>query len=80
MRLADTAKDVMGDQPPVSAAGRAQGIALTVRKGRVVVMAEAGMLTAQVTGADRAPFGMNIPGIDNRQLALNLMHWLTKKL
>jgi hypothetical protein len=23
------------------------------------------------------PFGMNRPGIDNRQLALNIMHWLS---
>ena len=80
MRLADSAQDVFGNAPPVSAAGRAQGIALNFGKGRVVVMGEAGMLTAQVSGPDRSPFGMNIPGIDNRQLVLNLMHWLTKKL
>ena len=80
MRLADSAQDVMGQEPPVSAAGRAQGIALKFGKGRVIVMGEAGMLTAQVIGPEASPFGMNIPGIDNRQLILNMMHWLTRKL
>ena len=80
MRLADSAQDVMGQEAPVSAAGRAQGIALKFGKGRVIVMGEAGMLTAQVVGPEASPFGMNIPGIDNRQLILNMMHWLTRKL
>jgi hypothetical protein len=77
MSLAATAQDVMRGQPPLSAAGRSQGIAMTVGKGRVVVLGEAGMLTAQVTGPNKVPFGMNRPGIDNRQFALNIMHWLT---
>jgi hypothetical protein len=80
MRLADSAQDVMGQEAPVSAAGRAQGIALKFGKGRVIVMGEAGMLTAQVVGPEASPFGMNIPGIDNRQLILNMIHWLTRKL
>ncbi|MBI4716403.1 MAG: DUF4350 domain-containing protein [Planctomycetes bacterium] len=63
--------------PPreASAAGRAQGIALTFGKGRVVVLGEAAMFSAQLFGEER--FGMNAPGIDNRQLALNVMHWLS---
>jgi hypothetical protein len=61
----------------VSAAGRAQGIAMKFGKGRVIVMGEAGMLSAQLTGNPGVPFGMNRPGIDNRQLALNIMHWLS---
>jgi hypothetical protein len=77
--LAGTAIDAMPGQTanPVSAAGRAQGIAMEFGKGRVVVMGEAGMLTAQVVGPQRMAFGMNRPGIDNRQLALNIMHWLS---
>jgi hypothetical protein len=64
------------DHRQVSAAGRAQGAALSFGKGRVVVLGEAAMLTAQV--APRVfRFGMNLPGIDNRQLALNIMHWLS---
>jgi hypothetical protein len=79
MKLADTAQDRMpgANNPPVSAAGRAQGIALNPGKGRVIVMGEAAMLSAQITGANKMPFGMNVPGIDNRQLALNIVHWLS---
>jgi hypothetical protein len=78
MKLADTAVDsIPATKETRSAAGRSQGIAIRFGKGRVVVLGEAGMLTAQVTGRDNKPFGMNIPGIDNRQLALNIMHWLS---
>jgi hypothetical protein len=78
MKLADTAVDAMpGNDKPVSAAGRAQGIAMNFGKGRVIILGEAGMLSAQVVGAQQLKFGMNRPGIDNRQLALNIMHWLS---
>lgn len=63
---------------PISAAGRSQGIALTFGKGRVVVLGEAAMLTAQVLKQER--FGMQVAGIDNRQFALNIMHWLSRLL
>jgi len=46
-------------------------------KGRVVILGEAAMLSAQLAGANKMPFGMNRPGIDNRQIALNIMHWLS---
>jgi len=55
-----------------SAAGRAQALAMPFGKGRVVVFGEAAMLTAQNTN-----FGMNYLGTDDRQLTLNVMHWLT---
>src|SRR2546423_5762445 len=79
MKLADSAVDAMpgANNNPASAAGRAQGIAMTVGKGRVVVLGEAAMLSAQLAGPNKNPFGMNRPGIDNRQLALNIMHWLS---
>jgi hypothetical protein len=60
-----------------SAAGRAQGVALKLGKGRVVVLAEAAMLSAQLAGPQKTKFGMNRSGIDNRRFALNVMHWLT---
>ncbi len=63
---------------PVPAAGRSQAVALTYGRGRVVVLGEAAMLTAQVAGDER--FGMQVPGIDNEQLALNIMHWLSRLL
>lgn len=62
----------------ISAAGRAQGIVFDFGKGRVVVLGEAAMLSAQMIGPGGMKFGMNRPGIDNRQLALNIMHWLSK--
>lgn len=65
---------------PVSARGRAQGLAMEVGKGRVVVLSEAGMLSAQRNGPGGSPVGMNFPGYDNRQLALNIMHWLSRLL
>ncbi len=34
------------------------------------------MLTAQFS-ADGHKFGMNVPGIDNRQYMLNVVHWLS---
>ena len=58
------------------AAGRSQGLAFTYGKGRVVVLAEAAMMTAQVAGGRRVPMGMNAPGNDDRQFALNVMRWL----
>ena len=76
LKLADTAVDLaMGDEKPISAAGRAQGVAFALGDGRVVVMGEAAELSAQLVGDEK--FGMNVPGIDNRQLALNIMHWLS---
>ena len=62
-----------------SAAGRAQGIALQFGKGRVVVLGEAAMLTAQVfrLPGQEVRLGMEYPGSGDRQLALNIMHWLS---
>jgi hypothetical protein len=65
---------------PVPARGSAQAIALEFGQGRVVVLSEAGMLTAQRRGAASEPFGMNVKGTDNRQLALNVMRWLSRLL
>ena len=60
----------------VPAGGRAQGIAFAFGDGRVVMLGDAGMLRAQKDGANR--IGMNRPGYDNRQLALNIFHWLSR--
>lgn len=60
---------------PIPATGRSQAVAFKYGKGRVVVMGEAGVLSAQRQG--EGAFGMNDPRADNRQLALNIMHWLS---
>lgn len=58
----------------------AQGLAFVHGRGRVVVLGEAGMLSAQVVsypdGRPDQRFGMNTaPG--NAQFGLNIMHWLS---
>jgi hypothetical protein len=77
--LSDTAVDRpnFNSQESVSAAGRAQAVALKFGKGRVVVQGEAAMLSAQVSGPDKRTMGMNVPGNDDRQYVLNVMHWLS---
>jgi len=79
LKLGDTAVDTTPAPAAkdASAAGRAQGIAVKFGKGRIVVLGEAGMLSALVTGREKSPVGINYPGIDNKQLALNIMHWLS---
>ena len=62
--------------PGTPAAGRAQGIAFRYGQGRVVMLGEAAMLSAQL-GPNGMRVGMNRPGLDNRQFALNVMHWLS---
>jgi len=63
--------------------GRAQGIALKPGKGRVVMMGEAAMFSAQLIRFEHEgkpmefKMGMNVPGNDDRQLALNIFHWLS---
>jgi hypothetical protein len=63
----------------VPAKGRSMAVALQVGRGRVVVQGEAAMLSAQLIirpGQEPYKFGMNQPGLDNQQYALNLMRWL----
>jgi hypothetical protein len=76
LSLSPGAVDLYGSRrDQISAAGRAQGIAESFGRGRVVVLGEARMLTA--TLPDGRPVGWNQPGNDDRQLALNIMHWLS---
>ena len=79
IRLGESARDV----PPEKrrpAGGRSQGLAFTLGRGRVVVLGEAAMLSAQVAGPQAFKMGMNAPGTDDRQFALNVLHWLTRRL
>jgi hypothetical protein len=81
LTMGETATDRSGpDGKSFPIAGHSQGLALPYGKGRVVVLGEAGQLSAQVLGPMRMPMGMNVPGIDNRQMALNIMHWLSRLL
>jgi len=77
LKLSNTAVDILPSGQAVSATGRAQGVALQFGKGRVIVLGEAGMMTAQLTGGGSIKVGINRPGNDDKQLALNIMHWLS---
>jgi hypothetical protein len=57
--------------------GKCQAMAFNHGKGRVVFLGEASMITAQTSGQ---PFGMNMPGFDNRKFALNIFHWLSRAI
>jgi hypothetical protein len=59
--------------------GRAQGVAFALGKGRVVVLGEAAMMSAQIAGpTGEGRMGMNAPGNQDKQFALNVLHWLTR--
>ena len=92
MKLSDTAINRLGvpeikrdgDQvrvevefiSPTPAAGWSQGMASEMGAGRIVVLAEAAMITAQEDGGRK--IGMNSEGNDNRQFLLNVMRWLAR--
>lgn len=83
--LTAAAKAVADGKPPGDppVADRAQGFALEHGAGRLVVLGEAGMLSAQrVVHADGGEmrFGMNVAGYDNQQFALNCARWLARVL
>ena len=79
IHLGESAKNVPAEKHR-PAGGRSQGLAFTLGRGRVVVLGEAAMLTAQVAGPQAFKMGMNAPGNDDRQFALNVLHWLTRAL
>jgi hypothetical protein len=60
----------------------AQGIVMLLGKGRVAMFGEAAMFSAQVATINGQSFkaGMNVPGNDDRQFVLNVMHWLAHVL
>lgn len=77
----ETAAREAGAQP---VGGRVQGLALEYGQGRVVILGEAGMLSAQIASlpvdgtVHTIRMGMNVPGNDNRRFALNILHWLSR--
>jgi hypothetical protein len=80
LKLADTVFDQLPSGEKIPAVSRAQGAAFKFGKGRVVVLGEAAVISGQDTGRpgfniDR--WGRHHPGIDARQFALNIMHWLS---
>jgi hypothetical protein len=69
------------DTRRVAVGGWLQGAVMRVESGRTAFFGEAAMFSAQVTGAERRPMGMNAPGAEhNFQFVLNVMHWLSGAL
>jgi hypothetical protein len=67
------------DPNPVSLQDHAQGAVIEFGMGRIAVFGEAAMFSAQITGPDRHPIGMNAPiAKQNAQFLLNVMHWLAR--
>ncbi|MBX3479088.1 MAG: hypothetical protein KF842_01720 [Caulobacter sp.] len=76
-REPDVAWEFSDQTPEHDIEGQLQGAVLTVGKGRVAVFGEAAMFTAQLAGPKRTPMGFNAPDAPrNRQLMLNIVHWL----
>jgi hypothetical protein len=66
------------DTPRVSVDGWYQGAALEYGRGRAAFFGEAAMFTAQVSGPNRVPMGMNSPMAEqNPQFVLNVLGWLS---
>ena len=60
--------------------GLLQGATLTIGKGRVVVMGEAAMFSAQKVMPQNILMGFGASGAEqNQRFALNLLHWLSRR-
>ena len=67
--------------PRMAADGMLQGTALRYGRGRIAVFGEAAMFSAQASGKQRRPMGMNMPtASQNPEFLLNVMHWLARLL
>lgn len=60
------------------ATGYAQGLCKTYGRGKIVVLSESALLTAQID-KNGNKFGMNISDTDNKEFALNIIRWLADK-
>lgn len=76
----DVAWDFTENTRAVDSRGYYQGAYMQYGKGKIVVMGEAAMFSAQLAGPDRTRIGMNHPAArQNPQLLLNMVHWLDEK-
>lgn len=77
--LPETAWQFTENTPHRDSRGLYQLAYLRHGKGKVVVSGEAAMFSAQLTGPNRNPVGMNQPEArQNGQLLLNILHWLSR--
>lgn len=83
---AKAAREAALKRPPAGAQGMA--VTFSSGKGRIVISGEAGMMTAQVfkdkqkDGSEKivGAMGWEVPGNDDRQYVLNILHWLSGAL
>ncbi len=79
--LPDTAWIFNDQTPRMSGTGLTNGAYMEYGKGRLVVMGEAAMFSAQLAGPQRRPAGMNmLVARQNPLFLLNIVHWLDRKL
>lgn len=65
------------DTPFIDAAGLMHSVYFPQGKGRVVIVGEAAMFSAQLAGPEKFKMGMNEPSAKNNpQLLLNIIHYL----
>ncbi len=77
--VVDPAQRIITREPIKTRGTRTHGVALEFGKGKVVVVGEAAMLTAQLWPPDFMPReeGLRSLSGDNKQFAINIMRWLT---
>lgn len=64
--------------PRIPAVHLLQGAIVYHARGRVAVLGEAAMFSAQLAGPNKRPMGMNAPeASENYRFALNVLHWLS---
>jgi hypothetical protein len=79
LKLGPDAYDWESRRVRYPARGHAEALACEIGRGRLVVTGEAAMFSAQVDPLG-FKFGMNRAGNDDRQFALNILHWLSRLL
>jgi hypothetical protein len=78
---AKVAAEFTATTPRLAAVGWFQKAVLRHGAGRVAVFGETAMFSAQVSGEERFPMGMNDPAASgNYQFLLNIMRWLSARL
>jgi hypothetical protein len=81
VRMPVVAWEFSDSTPEFRGDGMLQGAVFRHGAGRVGVFGEAAMFSAQVTGPERLPMGMNAPyAAGNPQFVLNTLHWLAGSL
>jgi hypothetical protein len=79
--LPEVAGRLNASTPSISVKGWQQGAVLQFGKGRVALFGEAAMFSAQLTGPDHQPSGMNARNAsENQQFLLNVVHWVAGTL